>query len=382
MRRFVVVLCLLAFFCASPALARTWTSRDGQTTTGKFVRLHNGNVVLMRGGRVITIPFQNFCDADQAYIREKAGLPADLGGGSRPDGRDGSDSPTKSGLPEFNEGPGYGAKDDGSPPGGSSGEEDGETSSDEPTIDDLDLSFVEERTWTSADGREIRAKLVPQKEASDKVTLLKDGKQFEVPRDRLSAEDLAYVDQMQERIDRALQEEREKRAAAEPPKKSSPFPTWQPPGTPSPATPPPATPTRPSVPFAPRSPVARPSSPTSPFPSQTAPVPVPPDPAPYSPSRSNRWTTNSRGRTSRTETASRLGFMVGALLVRGFFIVLVAALAARKNRSAGGWALLGFLFGIFSLLVLMFMSFLCPRCRRPLTNSDWRHRHCPSCGRV
>lgn len=58
---------------AAPAMARTWTDVDGNTTTGEFVRVHRGRVVLMRGGRVKLYPFQVFCAEDRRYIREQMG---------------------------------------------------------------------------------------------------------------------------------------------------------------------------------------------------------------------------------------------------------------------------------------------------------------------
>ena len=49
---------------------RGWAYRSGRTTTGKFVRIHNGNVVILRGTRTVTIPYYELSDADQAYVKD------------------------------------------------------------------------------------------------------------------------------------------------------------------------------------------------------------------------------------------------------------------------------------------------------------------------
>ena len=49
---------------------RGWAYRSGRTTTGKFVRIHNGNVVILRGTRTVTIPYSELSDADQAYVKD------------------------------------------------------------------------------------------------------------------------------------------------------------------------------------------------------------------------------------------------------------------------------------------------------------------------
>ena len=60
--------------------------------------------------------------------------------------------------------------------------------------------------------------------------------------------------------------------------------------------------------------------------------------------------------------------------------VIIGLLAARKNRNAWAWALIGGLFLLPGLLVLMFMSYLCPKCKNPILNKEWRDRRCPWCG--
>ena len=64
-------LALATLFNSTTASARTWTSRDGRTISAKFVRMHMGDVVLVRSGRVLEVPFEKFCEQDQDYIRDK-----------------------------------------------------------------------------------------------------------------------------------------------------------------------------------------------------------------------------------------------------------------------------------------------------------------------
>ena len=72
-------------------------------------------------------------------------------------------------------------------------------------------------------------------------------------------------------------------------------------------------------------------------------------------------------------------FSVLVIMYLGFALV-IGLLAARKNRNPWAWGLLGGLSYMIALAVLAFMPYLCPRCRRPLTNSEWKERRCPACG--
>jgi hypothetical protein len=49
---------------------RTWTNLQGKQTKAKFLRMHEKNVILMRGGRVVTSPFESLSRADQDYVRD------------------------------------------------------------------------------------------------------------------------------------------------------------------------------------------------------------------------------------------------------------------------------------------------------------------------
>lgn len=64
------------------------------------------------------------------------------------------------------------------------------------------------------------------------------------------------------------------------------------------------------------------------------------------------------------------------------FGTIIGLLAYRKNRNGLLWGAVGGLFLIPGLLLLMFMPFICPQCKRSLSNSEWKSRQCPECGAV
>ncbi len=49
---------------------RVWTDAGSNKFMAKFVRVHEGNVVLLRGARTMTIAFDSLSTGDQAYVRE------------------------------------------------------------------------------------------------------------------------------------------------------------------------------------------------------------------------------------------------------------------------------------------------------------------------
>lgn len=54
-----------------PAIVdRTWTNNQGTQVNARFVRVHGPNVVVMRGARTITLPFDSLSAADQDYVRD------------------------------------------------------------------------------------------------------------------------------------------------------------------------------------------------------------------------------------------------------------------------------------------------------------------------
>ena len=60
---------LIAF--ALQASPRTWTDTHGRTITAEFVRVYQGNVVLLRGNRVLKVPLGNLNRQDQQYVRQQ-----------------------------------------------------------------------------------------------------------------------------------------------------------------------------------------------------------------------------------------------------------------------------------------------------------------------
>lgn len=68
--RFFLV-ALLAVLLCSTAFARTWTDTQGQTTQGTFVRVFGTNVVILSGGKALTVPFTGLSKEDQQYVREQ-----------------------------------------------------------------------------------------------------------------------------------------------------------------------------------------------------------------------------------------------------------------------------------------------------------------------
>lgn len=60
---------IVAVLLAAPAAAREWTDKHGHSTSADFVRIHEDDVILMRGKKVHRVPFAEFCPDDQEYIR-------------------------------------------------------------------------------------------------------------------------------------------------------------------------------------------------------------------------------------------------------------------------------------------------------------------------
>jgi hypothetical protein len=239
MKAFRLILAVAIALGAASAFARTWTDTQGRQIQGKFVRYHDGNVVILRGGKAITVPFESLSDADQQYVRKELkakGLedllssPEEM---SRPLDADGK-------LPT---------------PGA-------------------------ERTWTSNDGKQIRARLVGI--LNDQVTLLYQEREVTLPLSRLSAADQEYVNRQ-----KAKRQKKAEPARANPQpvagnpqpvaRNPMPRPQWSPPWH-GPRTPPPMNPSPtpgwggPPVPSAPSQPPYTPPSNPQPYtPSYTPP---------------------------------------------------------------------------------------------------------------
>ncbi len=72
--------------------------------------------------------------------------------------------------------------------------------------------------------------------------------------------------------------------------------------------------------------------------------------------------------------------LVVYLLFWAFFGTIIGLLAARKNRNGLMWGFSGGPFGLFPIIVLALVPFLCPKCRMPMTNKEWKTGKCPRCG--
>jgi hypothetical protein len=73
------------------------------------------------------------------------------------------------------------------------------------------------------------------------------------------------------------------------------------------------------------------------------------------------------------------GDLLIVLLFYLIFAASVGSLAAMKNRDRWKWGLIGGLFFLPSVLILAFLSPLCPRCHRPLSSEEHGRRSCASC---
>lgn len=56
---------------AVQASARTWTDIHGRTAKAEFVRVYQGNVILLRENRVVKVPLGNLCQQDQEYVTQQ-----------------------------------------------------------------------------------------------------------------------------------------------------------------------------------------------------------------------------------------------------------------------------------------------------------------------
>jgi len=75
-------------------------------------------------------------------------------------------------------------------------------------------------------------------------------------------------------------------------------------------------------------------------------------------------------------TIDALAYVIGYALSA----LVLGWLATRKNRDRWGWALLGGFFCLPSVITLALLPYLCPKCKRPLTNDEWEREDCPTCG--
>jgi DNA-directed RNA polymerase subunit RPC12/RpoP len=66
------ILVLLSFFAVvASSEARTWTDAQGRTVEAEFVRMHSGKVVLMRGNKPLTVPYDTLSPDDQEFVLQE-----------------------------------------------------------------------------------------------------------------------------------------------------------------------------------------------------------------------------------------------------------------------------------------------------------------------
>lgn len=80
--------------------------------------------------------------------------------------------------------------------------------------------------------------------------------------------------------------------------------------------------------------------------------------------------------------AINVSLLLGYLVAYATGAMILGIMAAQRNRDAAAWGFIGGLFFLPSLIILMLCPYLCPRCRRPLSNKEWRARTCPQCGNL
>lgn len=135
--------------------ARTWTDNRGQQTEAKFVRLFEGKVVLLRGGRTLSIPLLDLSAADQEYVRQQTA------------GKTGLGSLPPAVQPVTSQ--------DGSPQ--------------QQLTEPAPLAGL--RTWTDTGGRQIQAEFIEV--AGGNLVLLTDGERVSLPFQNFSKLDQDYV---------------------------------------------------------------------------------------------------------------------------------------------------------------------------------------------
>jgi hypothetical protein len=73
--------------------------------------------------------------------------------------------------------------------------------------------------------------------------------------------------------------------------------------------------------------------------------------------------------------------IIPRLLIWVIFGIIIGFLAARKHRNKWIWGIIGgfWFFWIPALLLLCFMSYLCPKCNKPMSNQAWKEKKCTEC---
>jgi len=175
-----LVVLLVTQTVAAPA-ARTWTDGQGRPFRATFVRIHGGDVILSRGGRVARIPVASLAPDDLEYVREQLKakgqehrLPSTPDRPPPPDAL----APTIP-LPAL--------RPKGWDPAETTPSEAAQPA--KPTVPQRGPEPI--RTWTDLDGHTIQAQLLEF--SGDMVVLRKDGDTVSYPLSVFSEADQAYV---------------------------------------------------------------------------------------------------------------------------------------------------------------------------------------------
>ena len=167
-----ILLCSLAFVFALPSLAdaRKWTDVAGNQISAEYVRVHEGEVILRQGTRIIKCPYDKFSELDKAYLRDQ--MDAERGSSRRRTGINQIGGPV--------------------------------------TPEETDDDARELRTWQDIQGRKILAQYTGF--SGGRIELLKDGRRVSYPYAGFSAADQSYVAQIlisEGRIDEIPKEKKE-----------------------------------------------------------------------------------------------------------------------------------------------------------------------------
>jgi len=71
--------------------------------------------------------------------------------------------------------------------------------------------------------------------------------------------------------------------------------------------------------------------------------------------------------------------VLGSIIAYGIAVLVLALMAKRKNRDPWAWGFIGAFFCLPTLVILAFMSYLCPKCKNPISDDEWRQKECPRC---
>jgi hypothetical protein len=185
-------ICLAFLMCmlAGPALfARVWTDRQGQTIDAQFIRLRGESVVLQKGLKPLVIPFSEFCDKDQEYIREQT---KNKGGAKPPAVPKSDDESAEAKKSKTTDDANPFTPDDEKKPDASARTEEKKPKGEDATAPEINTEGgFDERTWTDIKGNKLTANF--SRIENKMVILLKNGQEQRYQLDRFSPNDKKYI---------------------------------------------------------------------------------------------------------------------------------------------------------------------------------------------